>query len=72
MQQYLDQNVPPNLDSIWHVSINSLARKELLKRRGIDSTVLGDFFDFDQPLWVQDDYNSDLPETLDLRPNDLV
>jgi len=40
---------PPDLPNVRHVSINSLAAKELYRRRGIASTVIPNVFDFDQP-----------------------
>lgn len=40
---------PPDLPTVRHVSINSLAAKELYRRRGIASTVIPNVFDFDQP-----------------------
>ncbi|MEO8252043.1 MAG: glycosyltransferase family 4 protein [Chloroflexota bacterium] len=41
---------PPDLPNIRHVSINSLAAAELRERRGLDSVVIPNVFDFDQPL----------------------
>jgi len=41
---------PPDLPNIRHVSINSIAAEQLRERRGIDSTVIPNVFDFDQPL----------------------
>jgi glycosyltransferase involved in cell wall biosynthesis len=40
---------PPDLPSVRHVSINSLAAKELHRRRGIASSVIPNVFDFEQP-----------------------
>ena len=40
---------PPDLPNVRHVSINSVAAKELYRRRGIASTVIPNVFDFDQP-----------------------
>ena len=45
----IDAAFPPDLPNIRHVSINSLAAKELRARRGIASTVIPNVFDFDQP-----------------------
>jgi mannosylglucosylglycerate synthase len=45
----LDAAFPPDLARIGHVSINSLAATELRRRRGIDSVVVPNVFDFDRP-----------------------
>ena len=46
----LEEAFPPDLPNVIHVSINSLAAAELLARRGLDSTIVPNVFDFDQPL----------------------
>jgi glycosyltransferase involved in cell wall biosynthesis len=45
----LEYALPPDLSRIRHVSINSLAAAELRRRRGIDSAVVPNVFDFDHP-----------------------
>ena len=45
----LDAAFPPDLPSVRHASINSLAAAQLKARRGIDSMVVPNVFDFDQP-----------------------
>ena len=47
--EVLDEAFPPDLPSIRHVSINSLAAAELRTRRGIDSKVIPNVFDYDDP-----------------------
>ena len=42
----LEEAFPPNLPGIVHVSINSLAARELRRRRGIASSVIPNVFDF--------------------------
>lgn len=48
--EILDTAFPPDLPSVRHVSINSIAATQLRKRRGIESVVVPNVFDFDQPL----------------------
>jgi glycosyltransferase involved in cell wall biosynthesis len=48
--EVLDHAFPPDLPTVRHVSINSLAAAQLRKRRRIDSLVVPNVFDFDQPL----------------------
>jgi glycosyltransferase involved in cell wall biosynthesis len=46
--ELLDEAFPPDLPNVRHVSINSLAADELLRRRGLSSMVVPNVFDFDQ------------------------
>jgi mannosylglucosylglycerate synthase len=46
----LNEAFPPDLPNVRHVSINSLAADELRRRRGIESTVIPNVFDFAQPM----------------------
>jgi glycosyltransferase involved in cell wall biosynthesis len=48
--EILDTTFPPDLPSVRHVSINSIAATQLRKRRQIESVVVPNVFDFDQPL----------------------
>ena len=48
--EILEHAFPPDLPNVRHVSINSIAATQLRKRRGIDSLVVPNVFDFDQPL----------------------
>ena len=45
----LDEAFPPDLPTIRHASINSLAAGELRRRRGIESMVVPNVFDFERP-----------------------
>jgi glycosyltransferase involved in cell wall biosynthesis len=45
----LEAAFPPDLPNIRHASINSLAARELRWRRGIDSLVVPNVFDFERP-----------------------
>jgi mannosylglucosylglycerate synthase len=72
IRTYLELYVPPKNKNIHHVCINSLAQKELKKRKGIDSSVFPDVFDFHQQQWQVDDYNADFLEQINVQPNDLI
>ena len=48
--EVLEAAFPPDLPNIRHASINSLAAAQLRTRRGIESVVVPNVFDFDQPL----------------------
>ncbi|MEJ5228687.1 MAG: glycosyltransferase family 4 protein [Pseudothermotoga sp.] len=72
VQEILDNYFPPKGNDIFHITINNLAKKELLQRKGVESKVVPNVFDFDQPAWAIDDYNRDLRKTLNIDENDLV
>jgi glycosyltransferase involved in cell wall biosynthesis len=48
--EILETAFPPDLPSVRHASINSIAATQLRKRRGIESVVVPNVFDFGQPL----------------------
>ena len=47
--EILDEAFPPDLPSVRHASINSLAAAELRRRRGLQSLVVPNVFDFERP-----------------------
>ena len=47
--ELLEEAFPPDLPTIRHASINRLAAGELRRRRGIDSLVVPNVFDFSRP-----------------------
>ncbi|AKI97720.1 glycosyltransferase family 4 protein [Kosmotoga pacifica] len=72
VKECLEEYYPPKDVNIKQVVINEIAKKELFKRKGLDSTVVPNVFDFDQPLWKSDEFNQDLREKLGISPNDIV
>ena len=67
-----DRFLPPRDPLITHVVINSLAQSALRERKGIESTVVPNVFDFDADHgWGSDEYNADLRARIGLRENDL-
>lgn len=67
----LDTTFPAKLPSIQHVTINSIAQRRLKERRGIDSIVIPNVYDFSSPPLGFDDYNRDFRETIGISENDL-
>jgi len=67
-----DKYLPPHNLQIEHAVINSLARLELRERKGMESTVIPNVFDFDAPPWFRDQYNQDMRSQFGLRENDVV
>ncbi len=68
----LDAAFPPDLPSIRHAVINSIAQRDLKARRGIDSVVVPNVFDFEAPPPGVDDFNGDLREAIGLVEDDLL
>ncbi len=67
----LDTNFPARLPTIRHVVINSIAQKRLLARRGIESVVIPNVFDYSTPPPGIDEYNRDFRQAIGLREDDL-
>jgi len=64
--------LPPRDEKIKHAVINSLAQRELMRRKGINSTVVPNIFDFDAPAWKKDEYNADFRTRIGLKENDIL
>jgi hypothetical protein len=63
---------PPDHPWVQHVTINRIGQDALRQHRGIDSTVVPNVFDFNVPVWKEDEYNRDFRESLGLDSNDLM
>jgi glycosyltransferase involved in cell wall biosynthesis len=72
IQDILDTAFPPDLPNLRHAVINSLARRDLRARRGIESVVVPNVFDFDVPAPGIDDDNGDLREAIGLTADDVL
>jgi glycosyltransferase involved in cell wall biosynthesis len=62
---------PPNLPSVRHLVINSLAQRALRERKGIEATVFPNIFDFATAAPGISDFNADLRAALGLREDQL-
>jgi glycosyltransferase involved in cell wall biosynthesis len=67
-----DKYMPPRDPLIHHVVINTLAQRELAERKGIEATVVPNFFNFDALPWQPDDYNQDFRVRIGLKENDIL
>jgi len=63
---------PPNCPSVKHVVINSIARKELKKRTGIDAEVIWDSFDYQSDLNKTDAYSKNWRKDFRIDEDDIV
>jgi len=72
IRQYLKKYFPPKRSWLKHGCINSIAKKELWKRKRIQSKLLFDTLNFNQPIWKKDHYNQDLLQDSLLRPDKII
>lgn len=72
VDEILQKYFPPQSKLISHVVINKIAQAELKERRGINSTVIPNVFDFRQGLWETDQFNQDFRARFGIGDSDLV
>jgi hypothetical protein len=68
----LDTTFPAKLPTIQHVTLNSIAKKRLEARRGIDSVVIPNVYDFSTPPNGIDGFNKDFRQALGLKNGDIL
>ena len=72
-QQYLDKAFPPPYkEKFEHVVINSGAKKSLKNRLDIESTVIPNVFDFENPPANYDAYGEDFKEELGISSDEIM
>jgi glycosyltransferase involved in cell wall biosynthesis len=72
LPELLRDTFPPDLPSMQHVVINSLARRDLAFFRGLDATVMPNVFDYATPAPGLDDYSGDFREAMGFSPYDWL
>lgn len=70
--ELLEKLYPPAGEKYRHVVINHIAQESLKKRKGYDSMVVPNVFNFEGERWQVDAYNQDFKENLGLRSQDLI
>ncbi len=71
VQDYLNMAFPPNLPSIHHVVINSVADAQLGLRTGVSSHIAPNVMDFANPPPPPDDYTTDVRQALGIQDDEL-
>ncbi len=71
-QDYLSRAFPPDLPSLRHVVINSLASYQLSHRRGLSNTVIPNVLDYADPPGPCDPYCRGLRERIGLGDDDVM
>lgn len=72
LRDYMQKYMPPKSSYIEHVVINSLTKRELKRRHGIDAIVIPDVFDFSREPWEKDKFNKGLLQRFNIKTGDLV
>ena len=67
---YLNAAFPPDLSSVRHVVINSIAAHELSRRTGTSAMVVPNVIDFDQPPPPLDEYAREIRADLSVQPDE--
>lgn len=68
---FLDMAFPPDLPSIKHVVINSLASEQLSYRKGVSNTIVHNVYDFAAPPPQKYEHCTDLRQRIGLSKDDL-
>jgi glycosyltransferase involved in cell wall biosynthesis len=72
ISDFLDTYFPPQLPQLHHAVINSLAQQALKARRGLDSILIPNVFDFATPPPGIDEYSADFRQAIGLRDDDWL
>lgn len=67
-----DLYLPPRDSLAKHVVINSLAQTQLVDRKGLQTSIIPNVFDFETPPWAPDEYNSDFRARIGLKEDDIM
>ncbi len=70
--ELLLRTFPPDLPSVQHVTINSLAQRDLKFFRGLDAVVVPNVFDYGAPPPGLDDYSRDFRQAMGFSPYDWI
>ncbi len=68
----LRETFPPDLPTLRHVAINSLAQRDLGFFRGLEATVVPNVFDYDTPAPDIDDYSQDFRQAMRFSTYDWI
>ncbi len=69
---FLDSFFPPDLPRLKHAVINSYAQRALKARRGLDSILIPNVFDFATPPPPVDEYSADFRQAIGLSADDWL
>jgi len=70
--EYLHMAFPPKLANIEHVVINSLARDELARRRGILASIIPNVLDFNNSPCIKKDHDKEFRRSFGINNGDVI
>ena len=68
---YISMAFPPDLPTVQHVVINSDARHQLARRKGVSSSMVPNVMDFENPPAGTDAYAADIRQAIGLADDEL-
>ncbi len=73
VKRLLDTYFPPvQLTHMRHVVINSLAKEDLKRKKGVEAAVVPNVFDYEMPAWGKDGFNSTYKKDMGITENTVV
>ena len=72
IKNLLDQYCPPIGENIKHVVINSLAKEALFSKKGVDSTIVPNVMDFNEPPFISEELNLQIRSAYNISENAIV
>lgn len=71
IQKIVEETFPLQIDHAWHAVINTYGKEFLKKKYNIESIIVPNVMDFDQPFGVKDEYNKKLLQDIGLDNEDI-
>lgn len=71
VRDYLSMAVPPDLPTVQHVVINSEARQQLARRKGVSSIIVPNVMDYANPPLDTDEYAADIRQAIGVADDEL-
>lgn len=72
IKNLLEQYCPPTGDNIKHIVINSLAKEALYYKKGVESTIVPNVMDFDEPPFISEELNRQIRDAYNISENAIV
>ncbi|SHH41751.1 mannosylglucosylglycerate synthase [Thermosipho atlanticus] len=72
IKELLDKYCPPVNRNIKHVVINSLAKEALYSKKGVNSIIVPNVMDFDEPPFISEEINKQIREVYNISENSIV
>ncbi|PJA14949.1 hypothetical protein CO112_02065 [Candidatus Dojkabacteria bacterium CG_4_9_14_3_um_filter_150_Dojkabacteria_WS6_41_13] len=71
-KRILKKYFPPKLPNLSHTVLSIWEKRKMKSLRNLNSDVITDTFDYDQPQWLKNASNKDFPKDIGLKGDELV